>query len=46
LTIDHLALLGAAMRPASPARLIGAGVMLLGVLIAMFGDLLMKATAR
>jgi transporter family-2 protein len=43
ITIDHFGLLGVVTRPATAARLIGATVMLAGVLIALFGDRLLAA---
>jgi transporter family-2 protein len=43
ITIDNFGLLGVVTRPATAARLIGATVMLTGVLIALFGDKLLTA---
>jgi bacterial/archaeal transporter family-2 protein len=40
--IDHFGLLGAAVRPATAARLIGSGLMTMGVIIALFGDRLAR----
>ncbi|MGP7794502.1 DMT family transporter [Sphingomonas sp. CLY1604] len=40
--IDHFGLLGAAVRPATAARLIGSGLMTVGVIIALFGDRLAR----
>jgi transporter family-2 protein len=41
--IDHFGLLGAAVRPATAARLIGSGLMTVGVVIALFGERLARA---
>ena len=43
ITIDNYGLLGVVTRPATAMRLAGAGVMLAGVLIALFGDRILTA---
>lgn len=46
LLIDHFGLIGVVMRPLSGIKLVGAAVMLCGVLLTLFGNTLMELLLR
>jgi transporter family-2 protein len=46
MTIDHFGLINVAVRKVSPVRLMGAAVMVFGVVLALFGDRIAAALER